>query len=241
MTRVIKVKMKPPPEDLVEVFDEVEQGSADWHALHIGVPTASRFSQVLAEGKEGPDSGVRMKLLRRLAAEVIFEQPLDSFSNADMARGKDHEPWLLEQYDVEMHRRAFGRDEEHPGIRRVGFVRRTISYPLMAEPLVVGCSPDALVGEDGVVECKSMRPDLLVGLLDSGRFPSEHRAQCQGSLWVTGRQWCDLRIGYQGFPLRYSARVLREEPYIATLRNEVERFAWDLKKLIERVRAKGTK
>src|SRR5262249_15163180 len=96
-----------------------------------------------------------------------------------------------------------------------------------------------LVGEDGVVETKSMRPDLLVRLLDSGRFPSEHRWQIQGMLWVTGRKWCDLRIGYEDFPLRGEWRVEASATDAQTLRNQVERFAWDLRQLVERVRKKG--
>lgn len=230
-----------PPEDLVEVFDEIEQGSDEWFALRTGILTASVFADVMAEGRDGPDAGVRVNLMRHLAAEIISERPMETFSNAAMQRGREQEPWLIEQYVGEQHRRAFARREEAPSVRLVAFVRRTIRDPLMTEPLVVGCSPDALVGEDGVLETKSMRPDLLVRLLDSGRFPSEHRWQCQGSLWVAGRRWCDLRVGYQDFPLRYECRVEASATDHAALRAQCERFTWDLRKLVERVRARGSR
>lgn len=240
----VVVGMKPaaarkPPEDLVEVFDEVEQGGDEWRKLRMGIPTASVFADVMSEGRDGPDTGVRANLMRHLAAEVIFERPMETFASAAMLRGKDHEPWLLEQYDAEMHSRAWARGEEHPGIRRVAFIRRTIRDPLMTVPLFVGCSPDGLVGEDGVIEAKSMRPDLLVKLLDSGRFPSEHRWQTQGSLWVTGRRWCDLCIGYEGFPLRAEYRVEWSATDAQALRNQCEIFVHELRKLVERVKQKG--
>jgi hypothetical protein len=233
--------VKPKParlEDLVEEID-VEQGSEEWRALHVGVPSAGIFRAVMAESREGPDTGVRASLLHRMAAEIIFERPMETFSNADMDRGREQEPWLLEQYETEQHRKAFARNATFPGLRRVGFIKRTIRDPLMEEPLVVGCSPDALVEDDGMVETKSMRPNLLVKLLDSGRFPGEHRWQCQGSLWVSGRAWCDLRIGYEEFPLRGEWRIQASDTDAQTLRNQCERFMWDLRKLVERVRAKG--
>src|SRR5208282_4178254 len=102
-----------------------------------------------------------------------------------MAHGIEIEPDALDHY-------AFTRGVE---IRRVGFVRRTIRDPLF-DDLVVGCSPDGMVGADGVVQVKRMKPSLIVKLVDGGRFPTEHKWQCHGEIWVTGRQWADLKVYY---------------------------------------------
>jgi hypothetical protein len=220
----VRAATKKPPEDIVEEFD-VEQRGEDWYSLRLGLPTASNFAAIMAQSDARAG---RAKLLNRLAAEIIFKRPMETFSNAAMERGLDMEPAALDHY-------AFTRDVE---VRRVGFVRRTIRDPILGD-LVVGCSPDGLVGDDGVVQVKTMQPDLIVALVDSGRFPSEHRWQCQGELWVTGRRWADLKIYYDEFPLSPSFRIERDDVAIAELRKGVEVFAYDLKKLVADVRKKG--
>ena len=103
--------------------------------------------------------------------------------------------------------------------------------------LATGCSPDGLVGVDGMIEIKSTEPDLLIELLDSGRAPTQHMAQIQGNLWITGRDWCDLVIGWPKLPL-FTVRVKRDEPYMANLRRELERFNQELNEMVGRIKAK---
>lgn len=211
--------------ELVEVFDEIEQGTEEWFALRLGLPTASNFATIMAEGKDGGASKTRAKLLYQLAGEIVTGEPAENYSNAFMERGKQMEAEAREDYD---RRFAFPKAVE---LRRVGFVRRTV-----APGRFIGCSPDSLVGEDGVLEIKTMAPHLLIPLRESGRFPTEHIAQCQGSLWVTGRAWCDLVVFYRGMkPLRYN--VLRDEAYIRRIDEAVQVFSWELRKIVERERA----
>lgn len=182
----------------------------------------------MADGRNGEPSKTRTKLLCQLAGEILSGQPAETYENDAMRRGRVMEAEALESY-------AFVRGVQ---IERVGFVRRTIPNPLGAA-LVVGASPDALVGEDGMIEIKTSRPDLIVELVESGRFPSEHKAQIHGGLWVTGRRWCDLRVFYSGMPISPTFRIERDEAYIAQVAAAVETFAFDLRRLVERVKAKG--
>ncbi len=207
------------PQETVEVFDEIEQGTEEWFTLRLGMPTASNFATIMAEGRDGGASKTRAKLLRQLAGEIITGEPAENFSNRSMDRGKAMEPEAREHY-------AFERSIEP---RRVGFVRRALRSGF------VGCSPDSLIGDDGVLEIKTTMPDLLIELMETGRFPSEHRAQCQGSLWVTGRKWCDLRIYYSKMPA-LSFRIERDDGYIRQIAEAVEVFAWELRKLVERIK-----
>lgn len=226
-----RVTTKPKPvEDLVEVFGEEDyaQGSEAWAKLRRGLVTASRLSDVMASGLNGAESKTRTKFLHQLAGEILSGQVMETFENGPMQRGKLMEAEALEHY-------AFTRSIE---VDRVGFVRRTINKPFGTN-IIVGASPDGLIGKEGIVQTKTARPDLIVELVDRGRFPSEHRAQIQGEMWVTGRRWCDLKIFYSGMPVSPTFRIERDEAYIAQLSNEVEKFYWDLNKLIERVRAKG--
>lgn len=222
-----KAARKPaaPIEDVVEVFD-FEQRTEPWFVVRRGIPTASRFAAVLAEGKDGADAKTRDLYMRQLAGERITGQTCETFQSDAMVRGVAMEPAIRDTY----------AEERMIVPQPCGFVRRTIHNPF-GDPLVVGCSPDSLIGDDGLLQIKTMRPDLLIDLQDRGAqaFPSGHRAQCQGELWVTGRKWLDLRIGYAGMPIALTFRVLRDDAYIADLRKAADVFSFQLRQMVERI------
>ena len=125
-------------------------------------------------------------------------------------------------------------------VRRVGFVKRTIQSKIAGvEPLVVGASPDALVGERSGLEIKTMAPHLLIKQIERGVAPGEHRAQVQGTMWVCDLDHIDLVFFYRGKLDGPKYRFEREEAFIAQIKNEVEIFDTELKKLVKKIRATG--
>jgi hypothetical protein len=60
----------------------------EWFAARAGIPTASEFHTVLAVGKQGGKSVTRVAYLNKLAGEILTGEPMPSYSNADMERGK---------------------------------------------------------------------------------------------------------------------------------------------------------
>lgn len=216
---------KITPADEVEVFD-CEQGSDEWHELRRGIPTASRFSSILAQG----EGKMRNRLLYQLAGEILTGEVAETYRNDAMDRGNSMEASAYEHY-------AFTRGVE---LTRIGFVRRTIARAFEPHD-VVGASPDAFIGKDGILEIKTMRPDLLIELALKGAagLPSEHCAQVQGNLWVTGRSWCDLMIYYRGMPVAPTFRIERGAAYIDELANAVEIFHYDLRQLVAKIRSMG--
>lgn len=200
----------------LQVF-HCEQNSEEWVRARLGIPTASEFKSILAKG----EGKMRRTYLHKLAGERLTGEPADSYSNAHMERGHAMEDEARRLY-------AFMADVEP---QRVGFVRNGN----------VGCSPDSLIGDDGVLEIKTRLPHLQIELLVADRVPPEHRAQIQGQLWVTGRAWCDFVSHWPKLPL-FSKRVERDEAYIATLADEVGQFCQELDALTERmVRAGATR
>ena len=192
----------------LEIFN-VDQGSDAWLECRRGIPTASRFADVLAKGQ-----GItRRKYLLTLAGEAITGEVADSYSNAHMERGHAMEADARNLY-------AFARDVE-PEL--VGFMRRGRA----------GASPDSLIGADGLLEIKSKLPHLLLDVLDKGKLPAEHVAQVQGQLWVSGRDWCDFVAYWPKLPL-FHVRVERDEAYIATLSQAVADFVGELDTYIKR-------
>lgn len=199
---------------MVEIFD-CDQNSAEWMQARCGIPTASAFKDVMAKG----EGKVRKTYMLKLAGEIITGQPSESYSNAHMERGHEMEGEARELY-------AFSNAVEP---YQVGFVRNGPK----------GCSPDSLIGDNGGLEIKTALPHIQIDRILRGTLPSEHRAQVQGTLWVTEREWWDFCSYWPGLPL-FSIRVHRDEEYIKTLADEVERFNEELAGIVEQVREYGS-
>ena len=199
----------------VEVFD-CEQGSPEWFACRLGIPTASEFSAILAEGKtKGSPSLTRRTYLYKLVAERLTGEPGDHYTNRHMERGKEMEAEARDWY-------AFATDTEP---QRIGFVRNGRK----------GCSPDSLIGKDGMLEIKTKLGHLQVDVLLGKTLPSEHRAQVQGQLWVAEREWCDFVSYWPKMP-PFRLRVYRDEQYIAHLSKMVDIFCNELETVLAAIR-----
>jgi hypothetical protein len=191
---------------------ECQQGTPEWFAARLGIPTASKFSAVLAKG----EGKTRASYMRELASEIITGEVGESFQSMAMERGKQMEAEARDLY-------AFVHDAP---LTQVGFIRNGDR----------GCSPDSLVGDKGGVEIKTQRADLLIETLLRGTFPPEHKAQCQGFLWVAEREWVDLVVYWPRMPL-FVSRAYRDEEYIRALSDAVDAFNADLAAMVKKVRA----
>jgi YqaJ-like viral recombinase domain len=194
----------------IEIFD-CPQNSPEWSMARIGIPTASAFSDILAKG-EGRS---RRTYMLKLAGEIITGTPQEGFSNVYTERGHAMELEVRDLYQFQT-----GAD-----LRRVGFVRRGRA----------GCSPDSLIGDDGGLEIKTMLPHLLIPIIQKDAFPSQHVAQVQGTLWITGRQWWEIAIYWPGLPL-FTQRAYRDEAFIQRLATEVAKFNSELDDVVSQVR-----
>lgn len=199
-----------------------EQGSDEWFAARLGLPTASEFHTVMASGKggKGTPSLTRQLYLDKLAGEIISGKPMENYTNAAMQRGKDQEDEARRLY-------RFMRNVDPT---QVGFIK-SISHN-------TGCSPDALIDADGMLEIKTKAAHLIVKAVREGREtpPPEHLLQCQGNLWVAQRKWIDLALYCPGMPFLVS-RIYRDEAVIAGLQEGVGSFNRDLAALVAQVRA----
>lgn len=200
---------------MIQIFD-CDQGSEAWYRARLGIPTASEFHTVMAKGKEaGSTSVTRRTYMMKLAGEILTGEPAEGYSNHHMDRGKEMEAEARETY-------AFVHDVE-PEL--VGFVRNGDK----------GCSPDSLVGNDGMLEIKTKLPHLLIPLIIRDNFPPEHKAQCQGALWVAEREWIDISVYWPKLP-PFTKRAYRDEAYIKTLAAAVDAFNDELHETVEHVR-----
>jgi hypothetical protein len=188
-----------------------DQGSPEWFAARLGIPTASMFGTVMAEGRtKGSPSLTRAKYMRELVGERITGVANEGFNNAHMERGKAQEASARKLY-------SFLKDES---LEQVGFIRNGDT----------GCSPDSLAGKKGMAEFKSALPHILIDVLQADRVPPEHIPQCQGNLWVAEREWIDLGIFWPKMPM-FVKRIFRDEPYIKEMAKAVSLFNEELAEL----------
>lgn len=200
---------------------QCEQGSPEWFAARLGVPTASNFKTIKAEGKDGggsATSATRRTYLMKLAGEILTGQPADNYSNDDMARGNEMEAEARDLYAL-----TRGADPQS-----VGFIRNG----------KVGCSPDSLLGERGGLEIKTCFPHIQIDRLLRDRLPPEHVAQVQGNMWVAERDWWDFVSYWPGLPMLV-VRVERDEEYIKSLATAVAAFSDELDSLVQSIRSYG--
>lgn len=204
---------------MIEIID-CEQGTAEWYAARLGIPTASEFATVTASGRGGGESKTRKAYMLKLAGELLTGEPMETYQNAAMERGKIMEDEARDLY-------AFMMSVEPI---RVGFIKNGIA----------GCSPDSLIGDDAGLEIKSAAAHIQIERLQRGTLPPEHKAQVQGSLWVTGRKTWDFVSYCRKLP-PLIITVQRDEPYIAVIEQEVKAFNDELATIVDQIKNYGLK
>lgn len=198
------------------MIHQCEQGSLDWYKARLGLPTASEFKTLLGIKKDAREKATRDTYMRKLAGEILTGEPMESYTNQHMERGKEQEDEARDLY-------ALLADAE---LERVGFISCGRK----------GCSPDSLIGERGGLEIKTALPHIQIERLLKGTLPAEHRAQVQGNIWIAERDWWDFVSYCPKLPL-FTIRVERDDAYIDTLAEAVDAFNSELEAMVDRVRS----
>lgn len=197
------------------VVPDLEQGSPEWFAARAGRATSSCFSDVMAKGK----GKTRASYLRKVIAERLTGKVAEGFRNRDTDRGQEQEPLACLAYEAHT-------DEL---LERVGFIQH--------DTLMAGCSPDRLVsGKRKGVEVKCVLPHIQIETVLSGGYPSEHRAQVQGGMWITGFDEWDFVSYSPEMPRHrrlYVHTVKRDDVYIKTIDAEVNLFLQEVDRLVD--------
>ncbi|MDP4005117.1 lambda exonuclease family protein [Methylobacterium sp. NEAU K] len=172
----------------VRIHADLYQGTEEWIAARCGMLTASEISLILTPTfKAAKNEKERSHLYELLAQRITgFVEP--RYVSDDMLRGRDDEVEALTLYA-----------KHYAETETVGFITND------RWGFTLGYSPDALVGTDGLVECKSRRQKYQVEtfLVDvaEGTIPSDYLLQIQTGLLVSERSWCDLVSYSGGLPL----------------------------------------
>jgi hypothetical protein len=182
---------------------DVEQGTSAWAAARLGIPTASQFDKIITP-KTAKFSTQAEGYAHQLIAEQVLGMPLDNATSGLMLRGS-----ILEKTAVDFYELQKDCDTE-----AVGFILR--------DDRRVGCSPDRLVGEKGLLEIKAPAPHTHIGyLLDDQGIG--YKAQVQGQLWICEREWVDTLSYHPDMPPAL-VRQHRDDAFIRQLSMCVDQF-----------------
>lgn len=159
---------------------DAPQRSEAWFAARRGIPSASRFAQILTASK-GKPAAAQDTLIAELIAESLEPAAPEGFIRGpltpEMEQGMRLEGEARFAYEMEF------APSGHP-LKEVGFI--------LSDCGRFGASPDALVGELGGLELKCPLLATHIGYIRKGKLPDAYKMQVHGSMVVTGRNWWDF-------------------------------------------------
>lgn len=153
-------------------FLDVEQNSDFWFELRAAKLTGSKFGTIMANNGKAFGEPAK-KYAANIALEQITGKAISSdYSNAHMERGHEQEPLARMRYEEE-----FFCEVTNGGFFDCGDT---------------GVSPDGLVGDDGLIEIKSVIPSVHYASIKRQSFDPAYRWQLIGNLKSTEREWIDF-------------------------------------------------
>ena len=172
----------------IKYYGSVVQGSDEWLDLRRGLITASEMSLLLTPTLKVAANDKSRQHVYELLAQRISGYTEPHYVSNDMLRGQEEEVLARALYS-----------EKYSPVRDGGFVTND------QWGFTLGYSPDGLVGDDGLIECKSRRQKYQIQTITehvpAGTIPEEYVLQAQTGLLVTGRKWLDFVSYCGGLPM----------------------------------------
>jgi hypothetical protein len=198
------------------IHHDVAQYSEQYDRLKLGVPTSSHFHKIITP--QGKPSRQWREYACLLIAERLLQQKIDIYHSPAMERGliveADAADWYEFDQDVTVQRVGFITDDNH----------------------TIGCSPDRVVGNVGLLEITAPLPQTQVEYWLSGEIHERFRPQLQGQLYITQRSWVDVVCWHDVLP-KLVMRVEPDEKFIEALDRELQIFNYFIERVMEKIRA----
>jgi hypothetical protein len=163
------------------IYHDIEQNSDEWFLLRAGRVGGSSIGKIMANygkafGQPAKDLAVK------IAIEQITGKPIEStYTNGHMERGHEQEPIA----------RALYEETTFCDVSNGGY------FSMFSDQ---GVSPDGLVGEDGLIEIKSVIESVHYATVKRNSFDPSYIWQLYYGLMVTGREWVDFVSFCSNFP-----------------------------------------
>jgi hypothetical protein len=168
----------------------VDQGSPEWWALKLGVPSASNFHKIISPKKMEPSAQAGDYMLRLIAEKILKESTDDQLKIEWAERGKVEQPHAAQAFE-------FLTDLK---LKPIGFITTDDGR--------LGCSPDYLIADHPqAVEIKCPAPWTHLGYLLNG-LDDNYRPQVQGQLLIGGFDMVHFYSYHPQLPGRHIGTVV---------------------------------
>lgn len=192
----------------MNIHKELIQGSPEWFAMRVGKVTASH-AQAIGNNGKGLDT-----YILEVVAEMFSSSEKEHYSNEHTERGNELEPIARSMYEL----------MNNVVVDQIGFCEYND---------FVGCSPDGLVGDDGMIEIKCPDDKTYFNLLMNEKIDNAYIWQCQMNMLILERKWCDLVFYNPNF--EKSMKIFRLEPDKEMFSKLKEGFAKAEKEIIRMI------
>lgn len=190
---------------------DIEQRSDEWRQAKLGKFSGSDFHIMLGKSQAKTDF-----LWEKLSERKYQDSDKEEFQTFYMERGSNLEFEARRMYNL----------VNDVVVTEVGLVEDDTEFDGYAV-----CSPDGLVGDDGIIEIKGLvakyHEQYTNPLSDKFEYiKPEYRTQVQYNLLITGRKWCDF-VYYHPRAGIHIIHIERDEDYINKIRDALrEGIAW---------------
>lgn len=204
-------------------YHYMEQGSPEWLDVRCGVLTASEMKHIITPTLKIANNDKTRTHLYELAAQRITRFVEESYVSENMMRGN---------FD-EVYARIIYNDKISP-VKECGFITND------KWGFTLGYSPDALVGDAGLIEIKSRKQKFQIQTIATDTVDADFIIQLQTGLLVSERKWCDFVQYSSGMPM-YVKRVFPDPVFHEAILEASAKFEKDITALIEKylTNAKG--
>ena len=195
---------------MIIYYKEMIQGSESWHSIRCGLPTASEMKLLVTPTLKVAANEKERAHMWELLAQRITKHVEPRYISDDMLRGQEDEIEAVALYA-----------KTYEPVERVGFITND------RWGFTIGYSPDAMVGDDGLVECKSRgqkyQIQTIADYVSTDKIDPDFAIQVQTGLMVSERKWCDLISFCGGLPMA-TVRVYPDEKIQAAILEAVTAF-----------------
>ncbi len=193
---------------------DMQQNTEEWFQIKVGKISASSADKLLTDRK---NKGY-IDLVKKIFEEQYTDEPCESKvwqGNSFTQRGHEHEPLAIKSYGT----------ENFCDVVSVGFVE-------LSE--WVGCSPDGMIEESGLVQVKCPIFDTQIDYLSAQKVPGNYYKQMQFELYVTNRNWNDFYSWHPKLP-PVQIRVGRDEIMIEQIELRINGVVGEVKNKIKKL------
>jgi len=204
-------------------FVDVDQRDIEWLKMRTGCTTASRIHDIMARlsrksvsGEKGDYKASRRNYMIELICERLTGKASEHYVTDWMNRGIE---------DEELARAAYENQSDEEVSNGGFYLHDSIEY--------FGASPDARVGDKGLLELKNLKPENHYEILRGGEIPADKIWQLNAQLacapereWVDFGSYCKDMLSPK---LRlFVRRHLRDRERVAEVEREVLKFNAEL-------------